>query len=444
MTKNWILVFICAIVASCSTDVGNFQIGDGMVDSKSSIVMLDSFSVKYSTVVMDSIATSNPSQGLVGFFSNDQIGTTELKHYFNFDLASDISSVLDNTLDVEVLDSMTLKMDYSGFSIGDTTQTFTLELHRLQKELELQDIGSTTDYLFNNNSFPYDETALTEYVFTPYPTTDDSIEFRINDTFAEELFNLFVEKDVSVSNDDDFNTLLKGFVISSPNSHAILGFNTSDNGIQLKMYTHISKVDLTENEYDFDLTADNTNFNQSITNRTGTVFENLVKRTEKIPSTKANNLAYTQGTTGVICRLDFPSLNDAFALENHTLIKAQLVLIPAEENNYDDLPSSLIFYTSGKTNKIGTNLTTTSSSGTTTSVTATLVSDYLTGTYYYIADLSDYFLDEMSDYYYDTNQGLLVMFPSSDWYDKSQLLIFSDKKVSKLSPALNLYFLKNE
>uniref|UniRef100_UPI0035673272 DUF4270 family protein n=1 Tax=Mangrovibacterium sp. TaxID=1961364 RepID=UPI0035673272 len=414
-------------------------------ETESTILMTDSFSIKFSTVIMDSIVTSNPTRGLVGTYSNNQIGTTELRHYFNFDRASDISSILDNTgSDTEILDSLTLILNYSGFSIGDTTETFTIQLHRLQEELELMDVNSTTDYLFNNSSFPYDEEPLTTYSFTPYPNAEDSIEFRLDNDFAEELFNLFVEQDDSVSTNDLLNEYLRGFVLVAPDSKAILGFNTTDGGIKMKMYTHIVKADVTENEYEFNLTTDYTNFNQAITDRSGTSFENLVSRTEEISSANANGLAYTQGSTGVICRIDFPTINSIFTLDDHVLVKASLVLIPSTENNYRDLPSTLIFYTSGKTNKIGDNLTTTSSSGTETSVTATLVSNYLTGTHYYIADLSDYFLTELTDYYYDTNIGLLVMFSGNNWYDNSQLLLFTDSKVGTLSPKLNLYFLKNE
>ncbi|RKD90095.1 DUF4270 family protein [Mangrovibacterium diazotrophicum] len=445
MIKNRLLVFVWAVLlASCSTDVGNFQIGEDLVDKQSTILMTDSFSVKFSTVVMDSIATSDPTVALVGKYENDQIGTTELKHYFNFDRSSDISSILDNTgTKIEILDSLTLKLKYTGFNIGDTTQTFTIELHRLAKELELQDVGSTTDYLFNISSFPYDETPLATYSFTPYPNIDDSVEFRIDDTFAETLFEQFVNSADSVSSNEYFNSYLRGFVLVAPEANAVLGFDT-DEGIQMVMYTHIVAADVTENEYDFDLTTENTNFNQSIADRTGSLFENLVERTTAVSSTDADGLAYTQGSTGVACRLDFPTINEVFTLEDHILIKAELILIPAAENNYRDLPSSLIFYTSNKTNKLGDNLTVTSSSGTETAVTATLVSNYLTGTFYYVADLSTYFLTELSDYYYDTNIGLLVMFPSTDWYNKSQLLLFSDSKVSQLSPKLNLYFLKNE
>jgi len=445
MIKNRLLVFVWAVLlASCSTDVGNFQIGEDLVDKQSTILMTDSFSVKFSTVVLDSIVTSNPTVGLVGKYENNQVGTTELKHYFNFDRASDISSILDNTgTQTEILDSMTIKLKYSGFSIGDTTQNFTIELHRLKEELELMDVGSTTDYLFNNSSFPYDETPLATYSFVPYPNIDDSVEFRLDDTFAETLFEQFVNSADSVSSNDYFNSYLRGFVLVAPEAKAVLGFDT-DGGIQMTMYTHIVRAEVTENEYDFELTTSNTNFNQSTVDRSGTPFENLVERTTALPSTEANGLAYTQGSTGVACRLDFPTINEVFTLEDHILIKAELILVPAAENNYRDLPRSLIFYTSNRTNRLGDNLTITTSSGSQTSVTATLVSNYLTGTYYYVADLSNYFLTELSDYYYDTNVGLLVTFPSTDWYNKSQMLLFSDKKVSQLAPKLNLYFLKNE
>ncbi|WP_163711896.1 DUF4270 family protein [Mangrovibacterium lignilyticum] len=444
MNKNWLLVFIIGLMASCNTDVGNFEIGQDLVESGSKIVMIDSFAVNLSTVLVDSLATSDPTSALVGKYSNPKIGTTELRHYFNVDLASDYASITEFE---DVFDSITVKFNYSGFSIGDTITPVTFSLHRLTDELDLLTDANNLDYLYNTSSFSYDETPLGSYTIVPSPS-NDSIEFKLDPALGEEIINWLWNTESINLNNDNFLTLLKGFVMTvSSDDDVILGFdNSNEDDIQLKLYTHVVDLTITENTYEFNKTTEGTSFNQSIADRSNTPFSGLKVQSEALPSDSTGNISYIQGTTGVLSRLDFPSIEKIFTLEDRVLIKAEIKLPAASENNYSDLPSSLNFYATNRFNDFSTSnvLSVTSSSGTTVSVSATLVSNYLTNEYYYVADITDYLQSELSDDTYDTNHGLFVGFTSTNIYNQAQLLILNAGSAKNQKPTLNLYFLEYE
>lgn len=443
MSKNWLLVFIIAVLASCSTDVGNFQIGEDLVKSKSKIMVVDSFAVKLSTVKIDSVATSSPSTALVGKYTNSLIGSTEMRHYFNVDLASSYSS-LDQ--DKDIFDSITVKFSYSGFSIGDTLSPVTFSLHRLTEELELAIDANRNEYLYNTSSFDYDPTPLGTYSFVPRPS-QDSIEFRLNDAFGEEILN-WIYTDESSDKNTNFLEKLKGFVmVPESNANVILGFdNTSTSGLGFKIYTHIADMAITEKTYLFNVSTKGSNFNQSIADRSGTDFDQLQSQEEKISTNLTNHISYIQGTSGVISRIDFPSLGGIFAYENMVLIKAELVLAPSYDNDMDNLPSTLNFLSTNKFNEYSTNntLTISTSTGATVAVSASLSADVLNGKYSYTADVTNYLQSALSNYMYDANNGLFVSMPSTNFLNQAPLLFLEDGSSANTKPKLNLYFLKYE
>ncbi|MCW0482117.1 DUF4270 family protein [Gaoshiqia sediminis] len=441
MNKNYILVFLMIVMAACNTDVGNFQIGEDLVETKSRIVMIDSFSVKLSTVLLDSIATYSADPALVGKYENETIGTTELRHYFNFDLSETSGSLTDK----DILDSVTIKLSYSGYYYGDTTQVQKLQIHQLTKELAFfkNDVGQTS--LVNHNSFDYETEPIGSLEFYPFPSTD-SIEIRLDDSFGQELIDLFLAKSDDVSTNDKFNSYLKGFIMkAAPESKAVIGFNTSSSGIQLKLYTHRVELEKVEIEYDFELASEGTHFNQSLADRTGTDYASLFSQREELPATQTSNLSYIQGSEAVVTRIDFPALNEIYTYGDRVLIKAELVLVPSTLNDPKKLPTALNFYTSDRINQLRENLAITSSSGTSVSVAANLVEDVMyPENNYYIADISTWMQTELANNFYDTNNGLLITFPFSSLRNSSDLLILNGENSSKYKPKLNLYFLKYE
>jgi len=454
MNKLFYFILLISILAACSTDPGNFDIGADLVDVKSEVLMVDTFSVKLSTVKIDSIPTSSPDEAIVGKYENAQTGSLEVLHYFNVDLSSNLSSIKADD-DEDIFDSITVRLNYSDYYMGDTTQTMELSLYRLTDQLDLIEDLNGYEYLYNINSFPYDPVPLGTYTFTPYPLLRDTLEFRINDDLGKEIMDLVEDDAPEVETNEHFNDYLRGFVLRAnpETSHAIIGF--TPDSIRLKLYTHRAEEVKVEKKYEFMLAGgtsttgaagDRTNFNQAVADRSATSYASLAEQRVELSSTSTNNLTYIQGTAGIVTRIDFPTLEQVF-MDKMSLFKAEVVFYipPPTESGVEDkqLPDALVFYETDRINQIGSGLTRTSG-GQTVSVSAGLQLDeeFHNGSYY-AADISTYLLNALSGYTYDTNNGLLLTLPLTDLYGNANtVILYGENASKKYQPKLNLYFLK--
>ncbi|PTN09350.1 DUF4270 family protein [Mangrovibacterium marinum] len=444
MNKFLIFAVIIAFMASCKNDAGSFTIGDDLVHSETTVVMSDSFRIALSTVVLDSVATSNPSTALVGKHSDPLLGTTEMNYYVNFDLSSNISQIVTGgsttgVKKLDVLDSLTIKLPYSGFSVGDTTQLVTFNIYRLTDELEIPKALSAQ---YNTYSYPHEENPIGSLTFLPEPSKD-SIEIRLDDALAEEIMQMVYDGATEIKSSDDFRTYLKGFVIApDPSADVILGFDASSDGIQMKLYTYQVNATITEKETNFSVSSENTDFNAAQADREGTNFAMLNNQREAISSTQTGNVTSIQGSTGLYTKVNFPSLNSIYDYGESVLIRAELILVPSLDNDYRDLPSTLNFYETGRRNNLGSALATSTTTGATMAVSATLVSNYVTGEYYYYANISDYLKAELEGNYFDTTNGLLIGLPSTEQTYEASNLFIADGRANGLETKLNLYFLR--
>jgi hypothetical protein len=436
-TNSLLILIIGVLLYSCNS---NFDIGGDLVDTQSGIVIVDTFQLRLSTVLLDSVPTSGTTQLLCGKYTTLTTGSTEMIPYFNFDLGDELSSITED----DILDSVTLELGYSHYYMGDTTQLQVFSLYRLTEELDFIDSEITDDYIFNKSSFPHESTPMGTVSFHPY-VSDDSLEFRLDETF----FRTLISKVIANSSDVDasmFNQYMKGFVLkSAADSKSILGFAGDTSGVKLNIYTHLIGPEVVEKRYTLPLSSKGTHYHQAVSDRTGTPYASLRYQEEEIRATASNDKSFIAGGAGIVSRVEFPSLDDVFLYGDRVMIKAQLVLFPSTENDADLLPQALVFYESDRHNSMGSALVSTSSSQA-QSVQATLVPDKLyPENNYYIADITEYLTAQFSGNYYNTQNGLLVTIPYTDLQKTADLLVLNGEGYpKKFRPQLKLYFLKYE
>ena len=434
-----VFIFLSFLLAACQSENNQFEIGTDLVKSRTEISMVDSFSVKLSTVKLDSIPTSAKSVALVGLMDDQSTGKTEANTYMNFDLPSGLSSITEEY----IFDSVCIRLAFADYLIGDSTQLQNLEVYRLTERMNLRESDDEETYLFNTSSFPYEETPCGEISYYPITNTD-SLVIRLDDAIGKEIMQLSLDDADEVANTDNFNSYLKGFIIkpTSNSGEAIVGFVADS--VNLVLYTHQAELKTVYTELKATVSSDDTHFNQIITDRSGTYFEDLSTQQEELPSSATNNLSYIQGSAGVMTRIDFPTLNELFTLEDRILLRVELILRPADESFDFELPETLNFYETDKINQLGDQLTYESSS-TTYSVAASLAYDELYHeNSYYSVDLTSFFSEELSGNYYDTSHGLLITVPLTDFLTKADHLILKGENKSGYKPSLNLYFLTYE
>lgn len=442
MNNNWLLAFLLFAFVACNMDGSDFEVGDDLIDTQSRVFMTDTFSVKLSTVQIDSLQASSLDKIVIGTYQHPMSGKLDIQHYFKVDY-KDIS-------EDDVFDSLAVRINYSDYYLGDTLGVVEFSIYQLSTELDIfDDPNTSSDFNFNTtSSYPYDEANIVgKFSFRPEPK-NDSIEFNLNADFGKEVFD-WLQVDPNDENSSlNFHRFIKGFAIKQTGGAPIvLGFlnNTDSKNIQLRMYTHEEKsIEEKPKEYIFAKDVENSNYSKVNYDRTGTIFEELVDQENEMPSTETDGVAIIQGSSGLMVKIDFPSINEINGIPNAFLVRSELVLVPDySANDVDFLPQKLYFYYTNKHNDFLPNSAITTSNA--EYLVASLHANPAIGEYYYSVDITEYMAAQMSDNNYDADNGIAVALQPANMFSTADVLFLTNtKKSGSVKTKLNLYFLQHE
>jgi hypothetical protein len=408
---------------SCSKD--DFNIGSEFVESKSSISIIDTFNVELSTVLFDSIETSGDTTILIGNHSDTMLGKISCNSAFEVTIPSEKDFEIN-----DVFDSLCLILLPNDYYFGDTLQRHSFSVHRLLSDLETYSDG----YLYNTTQVSFQTEALGNYEWFPRPNHTDSIFILLDDSFGQELFDIYM-------GDDEFTTAIefleyfKGFYIQSDtlNTNSVIGFNASS--AVMRMYYHRYGEQKEDLAVDFQLNNTDEQFNQIATDFSKSNFlSGINSENNVLKATQTRNLAFMQLGSGLTQKILFPSLNEFLLFEATALLKAELVIYP-EKTSYQDflLPEELVLY---KTDKYNNFLEVVYDEDGNT-VYSSLTKDEL---YYentsYTFDITQYINDQIDNKYFDPNNGLLVFSGTGNLSSTLERLIISS---NASSPKLKLY-----
>jgi hypothetical protein len=332
------------LISSC-TKTNEFTIGKDFVESQTRLQVVDTFTVKLSTVLIDSVLTSSKKIAYVGKYKDSVFGSIDCDSYF--DLAFESFSEIDAKA---IFDSSAFILNYTHYDYGDTTAKMTISVHRLTEKIEPYD-GS---YLFNTSSFKFESQATGSVSFYPKPhSSDTAISITVN-TLGNELFNLIRNKDERVSTQEWFMDYLKGFVLTSGTSDnkALIGFKANPERLVLKIYYHLDKEELEKKEITIKMGEATHQFNNVKHDVTNTALYNIKMEGNEVPAGETGNHLYMQGMIGLFPKLKFPSLQDLLAERRWKILKAELIIEPVQFS-YDQfrLPDSLFIYRTDKENR---------------------------------------------------------------------------------------------
>ena len=342
----WILVLLALF--SCQDQNMTFDIGSKYVDVRTTIRYVDTLTVKSYTVKLDSIRTSalNERSITAGKYHDPEIGDVSATSFFRVGLPS--NKVLPTDA---VYDSILLVMVDDNFFMGDTMNTFTLQVHRLMQTLKARDDG----FLYNTSSFHFDPALFGSVSYTPRPGTDDTLNIRLDDSFGQELFDLFMTKDEKIQTLDNFLNYFKGLVVTfNESDNAIQGFKAAEALPEMKLFYHYSDVTSVSRFLSFPINSSNfLQFNRF--NIDNPVVEFPENQKDKLYAPLTDNKTYVQGGTGIATRFEIPYLRNLLELhENMQVLRAELVLEPVR-NTYKlfKLPERISLYITDRLNRIG-------------------------------------------------------------------------------------------
>jgi hypothetical protein len=414
-TYSLLSLFAFILFSACTDEQNEFSLGENFIESQTSIKLIDTFAVQLSSVLLDSLPSSMIDTQLIGNYYDTIFGRVTCSSYFEvgLPLGTDVQ-------DGDNFDSLTLIMWYTGYSYGDTLSPLNLLVYRLTESISLRESG----YLYNTSSFSHENNPLASYSFYPEPNSKDSIEFRLSDEFGFQLFEMMRTDNDAISTDDLFLQYFKGLVIKTDTNlcASVIGFDVVEDHLRLKMYTH--RVAETEKEIQYEFKVINTEkqFNQVEHNFSNTAISILNAQEEAIPSQYMNNKSFTQGGTGIMTKIEFPTLNDFLLFERSFILRVDLVIRPAKTSyNLFELPENIYLYHTDKNNEIGEILY--NSDG------EALTPDFVFDEVYYeetsyTFDITDFIKSEMADSYFNNEHGLIMTFSYEEYLCSLKRVVF--------------------
>lgn len=344
------LVIFAVFAVGCNNDDLIFEIGGKYVDENMQIIFTDSISVNTYTIKWDSIPTSGYRRFLVGKYPDDVFGNISSRSYTKVHLPEGTSSIPNDA----VFDSLQMILLYNGYSIGDTTKTFIIKVHRLEDKL----IPGESGDFFNTSSLDFDPVPYGQITFTPRPVGGDTVKIRLSDTFGSELFDAFKDESDIVAEQSSFENYLKGFVINYDDSNeSVIGFHAYGDTIPLlRMFYHYVDLEIIHKRIDFIIGTRyendiNLQFNQ-ITS-TDVSFELPSGQQDKVSALENDSTTFIQGGTGIFTRIEIPYLKNILEINsNIEVLHAELVLEPLS-NSYtrNTIPLELSAYETNNANE---------------------------------------------------------------------------------------------
>lgn len=444
MGKYLLLCFSLLFLFSCEDEDNTYEVGSSWMDAQSKIVMIDTLTVKMSTIMMDSTVTSGKSVMMIGNIKDQTFGKVTSSSLFELNPSSYSISSPTNA----VFDSIVMYLTNTDFYYGDTLKTYKLDVHPLTDRIKLNN-----GYLYNKSNFNYSSTSIGSAQFYPRPNTDSSyVKIKLDQSYGQTLFNTL--KNSAVTNQEHFLNFYKGLaLVPSSDNNAMLRFGiNSSYQVQInkstkekvtntvRMYYHTTSQNGTELvKYTLDLNPSTSyQYNKIQSDFTGSELATLTPN-NPISSTSLGNKTYLMAGIGVYTKVEIPYLKSLKNLyQNYKIIDATLSVSPVAGyySNQFYNPSPLYYYIGDKLNHIVSTYTSDGS----TEITTSLSNDSeFQNEHTYNFSLKSYvntILTESANSNYN-----IMIYPSSYLDVRSGKTVFGDQKNQTNPAKLKVYIL---
>ncbi|HCL84848.1 MAG TPA: hypothetical protein DIC22_12785 [Chitinophagaceae bacterium] len=402
-------------------------------DNATNVVSVDTFSVKLSTVFLDSFTTSGTKSQLLGRYNDPFFGTVTSRSY------SDIGAPypLPSLTNFSVYDSIQLILRINKTFYGDTSKIQGFLVSQLTQVMNYPGIQTA---FYSNNSIPYDPAVLGSAYVQINPTAGltsqrmgDSVKITMPNSMGEQLFGLLYRQPDTITNASLFRGYFKGLTVYPDTTlpGAVYGFMDS---LVLRLFYHEPGVVMVQKTADFPLVNPATQFNQIIADRTGTPTAPLGPGNLELPSTATGNQAFLQPITSLYTKLLFPTITDLLGYPDYlAVMKAQLIIKPVQ-GTYSpvlNLPPAVNLTLTNYANTIGAVLPYGSGN---------LTIDYLYGTNTnYTYDITAYIQKALTQGAPNNAiNGLMLITPATTFNTTFNRAVFGDSHNPQLSNQISL------
>ena len=402
----------------------------------------DTLTMKMSTVMLDSFATSSASRLLAGSYRDSDFGMVNPCPYFRY---SSQIPYTDKDPDLLKYNNTVLRLYYDGYYFNDTTQLQTLRVLELAEEMEQEnDDGDTQLYNTSEFNIKYEngtDSPLGELTFIPHPTKSIDggtgyIEIRLPDRLGEQIFDISYNDDLEEY--PDFTDIIHGFKIESDeNNTAVLGFTTN---AEFRInYTDYTAIPYEEKELIFSVESTNDYFNHIEADQDNALTQSITESDNNLSSDQSGNMAYMMAGTRMALRIELPYLRNILYDNPAIAIDEVLLSIRPMIDRYKGnkkMPSSLQGTIVNKDNEAISDAT----------FTAYLYEDdEFDRDTQYLVDINDFVQLQLA--ILEENENALLFVPSTNSFTESMdNLVIADSKNDEFNTyiMLNLIKIKNE
>lgn len=442
-------VSLCAAILflfSCERESNTYEVGNSLMSSQSKVVMIDTLTLKMSTIMKDSVTTSGKSAILIGNIKDHTFGTVNSASMFELTPASYSLATTTNV----VFDSIVMYLTNNNFYYGDTLKTFKLDVHPMVDRIKLNSNG----YLYNNSDLKYSSSSIGSAEFLPRPNTDSSfVKVKLDQSYGLNIFNLLKSKDAT--SQEYFLNFYKGLaLVPSSDNNAMLRFgisssyqvqisNTTKEKVSnvVRMYYHTASTNGTEEvKYTLDLNpSTGYQYNKIKSDFAGSDLAGLTP-TNPIESKNIGNRSYLMAGIGVYTKVEIPYLKSLKNLyTNYKIISADLSVSPVagyySKAFYN--PTPLYYYAGDKKNNITSTFL--ESDGTTEIQVSLSADSEFQSDYAYSFNLLNYVNTILSET--STSNYNILIYPSSYADVLSGKAVLGNQKNSTNPAKLKLYIL---
>jgi hypothetical protein len=354
-TRNCSLLFIVGSLLFQSCYRNEIEFGNLPDTNYTNVVFTDTVEPILSTVTLDSFATNGASSFLFGKYSDPYLGIISAKPFFQMTIFSDTLNIPSTA----VYDSFCFIMRPNKYYYGDTSRAQTINVSELANIIDY----TYNNKLYNTSDVPVMPLPLGSKTVQIRPSADTVIMVRLSDVKGLEFFSKLQQRADEILTDANFQNYFKGISLSvgDNDTTAVYGLNGVANGMVMRVFYHTTTPYFQSKSCDFTLKNGTYNFNQVLSDRTGTPLYSTTTGTKEFPSEQTNNVAFTQYGTGVLLKLTFPYLKGIITTDKIVKLQKAVLVIRPMGSSFDfnkfKLPSSLYLAQTDATNSVGASIT---------------------------------------------------------------------------------------
>ncbi|WP_170150711.1 DUF4270 family protein [Marinifilum flexuosum] len=378
MRTNQVFLLLLTLSFFVGCNSNNFeehQIGDNLIDESSEVVLIDSLTIKSSTVILDSVITSRFSNAILGRYQDEFLGDVKSEYYGVLDFKGGFPKPVKKVDNVSVkvpirFDSLVFMAYPNKEYFGDTLKVQRLIINRLTENIKLPD---NENFFYAHSKFDYNETPLldTEFFLNPVKQSDfddviDShgknqeidyygeyygkgIYIKMDDeeaiSLGEEIVELVNAESDTVVEPKHWHKYIKGLVIRSGDNNSVMWkVPIGDNKVRLRLY--YSETDYEEagrqKFHDFPIvlagTDESWTFTNYLSDRSSTPqqLDKLEEQKNDLESDETDNLTFIQGGVGLYTKINIPYIENLKTLGiTGGVLRAELRMYP-KNNSFDD------------------------------------------------------------------------------------------------------------